>query len=67
MAALNAQVERIAARDLAQYQWTYKRYTLRPDGSGQPNPYSHPDQPASSYRDRPDRDDPAGSTAAAAR
>ena len=67
VAALNAQVERIAARDLAQYQWTYKRYTLRPDGSGQPNPYSHPDQPASSYRDRPDRDDPAGSTAAAAR
>ena len=67
VAALNAQVERIAARDLAQYQWTYKRYTLRPDGSGQPNPYSHPDEPASSYRDRPDRDDPAGSTAAAAR
>ena len=37
--ALNAAVERrIAALDLAQYQWTYKRYTLRPSGTrrGQP-------------------------------
>ncbi len=27
------------ARDLAQYQWTYKRYTLRPSGRGEDNPY----------------------------
>jgi KDO2-lipid IV(A) lauroyltransferase len=38
-AALNAAVERIARRDPAQYQWTYKRYTLRPPGSGEGNPY----------------------------
>ncbi|NUO75465.1 lauroyl acyltransferase [Lysobacter sp. 5GHs7-4] len=38
-AALNASVERIARRDPAQYQWTYKRYTLRPPGSGEENPY----------------------------
>ena len=37
--ALNAAVEAIARRDLAQYQWTYKRYTLRPPGSGETNPY----------------------------
>lgn len=37
--ALNAAVERIARRDPAQYQWTYKRYKLRPPGSGEPNPY----------------------------
>ncbi len=37
--ALNAMVERIARRDPAQYQWTYKRYTLRPPGSGEENPY----------------------------
>jgi KDO2-lipid IV(A) lauroyltransferase len=37
--ALNAAVERIARRDPAQYQWTYKRYTLRPPGSGEDNPY----------------------------
>lgn len=39
VACLNAEVERIARRDLAQYQWTYKRYTLRPPGSGEANPY----------------------------
>ena len=39
VAALNAAVERIARRDPAQYQWTYKRYTLRPPGSGEDNPY----------------------------
>lgn len=39
VAALNAGVERIARRDPAQYQWTYKRYTLRPAGSGEENPY----------------------------
>ncbi len=37
--ALNAAVEAIARRDPAQYQWTYKRYTLRPPGSGEANPY----------------------------
>ncbi|MEO5962307.1 MAG: lauroyl acyltransferase [Thermomonas sp.] len=40
VAALNAMVEAIARRDLAQYQWTYKRYTLRPAGSGEVNPYT---------------------------
>jgi KDO2-lipid IV(A) lauroyltransferase len=39
VAVLNATVERIARRDPAQYQWTYKRYTLRPPGSGENNPY----------------------------
>lgn len=38
-AALNDMVERIARRDPAQYQWTYKRYGARPPGSGEPNPY----------------------------
>ncbi|MDG6347604.1 lauroyl acyltransferase [Luteimonas sp. 8-5] len=38
-AALNAGVERIARRDPAQYQWTYKRYKLRPCDSGEANPY----------------------------
>jgi len=38
-AAMNAQVEAIACRDLRQYQWTYKRYTLRPPDSGEGNPY----------------------------
>ena len=37
--ALNGMVERIARRDPAQYQWTYKRFTIRPTGSGEPNPY----------------------------
>ena len=39
---MNAAVEAIARRDLRQYQWTYKRYTLRPPGSGEPNPYQRP-------------------------
>ncbi|MEO8366378.1 MAG: lauroyl acyltransferase [Pseudoxanthomonas sp.] len=39
VAALNAAVERVARRDPAQYQWTYKRFTLRPGNSGEPNPY----------------------------
>lgn len=38
--ALNAAVERIARRDPAQYQWTYKRWRWRPAGSGEPNPYA---------------------------
>ena len=37
VAALNAAVERIARRDPAQYQWTYKRYSLQP--GHKPNPY----------------------------
>jgi KDO2-lipid IV(A) lauroyltransferase len=37
--ALNQGVEAIARRDFRQYQWTYKRYTLRPAGSGETNPY----------------------------
>lgn len=37
-AALNAGVERIARRDPAQYQWTYKRFKAQPPGSG-PHPY----------------------------
>ena len=40
--ALNAMIERIARRDPAQYQWTYKRYGARPPGSGEPNPYKVP-------------------------
>ena len=40
VAALNGMVEAIARRDLAQYQWTYKRYTLRPPASGEVNPYT---------------------------
>lgn len=36
---MNEQVEAIAKRDLRQYQWTYKRYTLRPPDSGEKNPY----------------------------
>ncbi|GGJ97468.1 lauroyl acyltransferase [Luteimonas terricola] len=39
VAALNAGVEAMARRAPAQYQWTYKRYTLRPPGSGETNPY----------------------------
>lgn len=36
-AALNADIERIARRDPAQYQWTYKRFSLQPGGAA--NPY----------------------------
>jgi KDO2-lipid IV(A) lauroyltransferase len=39
VAALNSMVERIARRDPAQYQWTYKRYGARPEGSGESYPY----------------------------
>jgi Kdo2-lipid IVA lauroyltransferase/acyltransferase len=39
VAALNDAVERIARRDPAQYQWTYKRYTAQPPASGRDNPY----------------------------
>ena len=34
--ALNATVEHVARRDPAQYQWTYKRFSIQPDGQ---NPY----------------------------
>ena len=40
VAALNQAVERIARRDPAQYQWTYKRWSRRPPGSNEPNPYN---------------------------
>lgn len=36
VAALNRAVEHVARRDPAQYQWTYKRFSIQPDGS---NPY----------------------------
>ncbi|AXK73411.1 lauroyl acyltransferase [Lysobacter sp. TY2-98] len=36
VAALNHAIERVARRDLAQYQWTYKRFSIQPDGI---NPY----------------------------
>ncbi|WP_312366879.1 lauroyl acyltransferase [Stenotrophomonas sp.] len=39
-ASLSSGIERIARRDPAQYQWTYKRYTLRPPGSGETDPYA---------------------------
>jgi len=38
-AALNRAVETIARRDPTQYQWTYKRYTLRPSRNPADNPY----------------------------
>lgn len=41
-AAMNLRVEQIARRNLAQYQWTYKRFSRRPKGAGEKNPY-HPD------------------------
>ncbi|MBP6627510.1 MAG: lipid A biosynthesis lauroyl acyltransferase [Arenimonas sp.] len=40
LAAMNQAIEGIASRDQRQYQWTYKRYTLRPPGSGEANPYA---------------------------
>jgi len=40
LTALNAQIEQIARRDLAQYQWTYKRFKARPEGSGEDSPYA---------------------------
>lgn len=44
-AAMNGAVEDIARRDPAQYQWTYKRFSRRPPGSGARNPY-RPHQPS---------------------
>ena len=40
VAALNAALEAAIGADFTQYQWTYKRYTLRPPGSGEDNPYA---------------------------
>lgn len=37
---LNADIEAIVRRAPHQYQWTYKRFTLRPPGSGEANPYA---------------------------
>ena len=39
VAALNQGVEAVAQHDFTQYQWTYKRYSLRPAASGEDNPY----------------------------
>lgn len=39
VAAMNRAVEAVACRDPAQYQWTYKRFAARPEGSAEPNPY----------------------------
>ncbi len=43
--ALNAGIERIARRYPAQYQWTYKRFSLRPPGSHEGNPYATDEHP----------------------
>jgi KDO2-lipid IV(A) lauroyltransferase len=40
--AMNAKVEQIARRRPDWYQWTYKRFSKRPRGSGEKNPY-YPD------------------------
>jgi KDO2-lipid IV(A) lauroyltransferase len=40
--AMNAAVEAIARRRPEWYQWTYKRFSKRPKGSGETNPY-YPD------------------------
>lgn len=42
---LNAGIEGIARRDPSQYQWTYKRYTLRPPHSGEVDPYATEEHP----------------------
>lgn len=42
---MSAGIEHIARRDPAQYQWTYKRYTLRPPGSGETDPYATEQHP----------------------
>jgi KDO2-lipid IV(A) lauroyltransferase len=40
--AMNAAVEAVARRRPEWYQWTYKRFSKRPKGSGEANPY-YPD------------------------
>jgi KDO2-lipid IV(A) lauroyltransferase len=37
--AMNAAVEAVARRRMEWYQWTYKRFSKRPKGSGEANPY----------------------------
>ncbi len=39
VAALNGAVQQIASRDPAQYQWTYKRYSIPPPDGSRGNPY----------------------------
>nr|MBP6534546.1 lipid A biosynthesis lauroyl acyltransferase [Arenimonas sp.]MBP7982004.1 lipid A biosynthesis lauroyl acyltransferase [Arenimonas sp.] len=39
LAAMNRRVEAIARRDFRQYQWTYKRFSIRPDPS-EKSPYT---------------------------
>lgn len=39
LAAMNHRVEAVARRDFRQYQWTYKRFSIRPDPSEQ-SPYT---------------------------
>ncbi|MCC8362929.1 lauroyl acyltransferase [Lysobacter sp. A6] len=50
VAALNAAVERVARRDPAQYQWTYKRWSIPAPGSALGNPYWPDCYPASAQR-----------------
>ncbi|NUS60341.1 MAG: lauroyl acyltransferase [Lysobacter sp.] len=50
VAALNAAVERVARRDPAQYQWTYKRFSIPAPGSTLGNPYWPDCYPASAQR-----------------
>jgi KDO2-lipid IV(A) lauroyltransferase len=50
VAALNAAVERVARRDPAQYQWTYKRFSIPAPGSALGNPYWPDCYPASAQR-----------------
>lgn len=40
--AMNAAVEAVARQRMEWYQWTYKRFSKRPKGSGENNPY-YPD------------------------
>ena len=40
--AMNAAVEAVARRRMEWYQWTYKRFSRRPKGAGEKNPY-YPD------------------------
>lgn len=37
--ALNRTIQDVASRDPSQYQWTYKRFKIRPPGSTPDNPY----------------------------
>jgi len=51
VAALNAAVERVARRDPAQYQWTYKRWSIPAPGSLRGNPYWPDCYPPSAQRE----------------